>query len=205
MADVFISYAREDRSVAANLAHALQARGWTVWWDRNIQVGRPFSKVIESELAAARAVIVLWSRASVASEWVAVEASEGNAREILVPIKIDEVRPPLEFRRLHMAALGGWDGAPGHPALSSIFAAIEQLIPASVAMSPSPPAAAAVAPAAPPMRSTVMGAGVVVIALTLLWLAGYTFEIGGALVHLLLIAAVVVVIARVVIRTRRAV
>lgn len=32
MADIFISYATEDRERAKALAEALELRGWSVWW-----------------------------------------------------------------------------------------------------------------------------------------------------------------------------
>src|SRR5688572_32836108 len=100
MADLFLSYAREDRECAEMLAGVLTERGWNVWWDRRIQVGRSFSDVIERQLDQARCVVVLWSQASVRSEWVQNEAAEAARKNRLVPIRIEDVRPPLEFRRL---------------------------------------------------------------------------------------------------------
>jgi hypothetical protein len=44
--DVFISYAREDRSTAQALAGALSAAGLNVWWDRQIIGGQDFTDVI---------------------------------------------------------------------------------------------------------------------------------------------------------------
>ena len=77
MADVFISYAREDRPFAARLAHALEAGGRTVWWDREILPGKDFAELIAAELAQAKAVVVIWSPASGKSGWVRDEAHEG--------------------------------------------------------------------------------------------------------------------------------
>jgi len=42
MADIFISYASEDRQRAGALAETLGARGWSVWWDREIPLGQSF-------------------------------------------------------------------------------------------------------------------------------------------------------------------
>lgn len=113
MADIFLSYAREDRARAESIAKAFARKGWSVWWDRSIQVGKSFSRVIEKELDAARCVVVLWSSRSIQSDWVLSEAAEGMHRGILIPIAIEEsLRLPLEFRRLHTANLTAWPGKP---------------------------------------------------------------------------------------------
>ena len=57
MADVFISYAREDRAVAQLLAQGLEAGGRSVWWDREILPGNDFAELIAAELARAKAVV----------------------------------------------------------------------------------------------------------------------------------------------------
>jgi hypothetical protein len=108
MADLFISYARSDRPRAEQLAHALERAGWSVWWDREIPPGRSFDEVIEEALSLARCVIVLWSEASVRSEWVKTEAAEAAQRRILVPILADGARIPLEFRRIQAASIDNW-------------------------------------------------------------------------------------------------
>jgi hypothetical protein len=108
MAQIFVSYARADRPRAEQLARALESAGWSVWWDREIPPGRSFDDVIEEALTAARCVVVLWSQASVRSEWVKTEAAEAAQRRILVPILADGARIPLEFRRIQAAAINDW-------------------------------------------------------------------------------------------------
>ena len=77
MADIFISYASEDRNRVIPVVKALERHGWSVWWDRIIPPGKTFAKVIEKALGAARCLIVLWTAASVKSDWVSNEAAEG--------------------------------------------------------------------------------------------------------------------------------
>ena len=105
MADVFISYASEDRDRAGKLASALTTLGWSVWWDRKIITGQTFDQAIERELETAKSVVVLWSIRSVESEWVKNEASLASERGVLVPALIDSVKLPLEFRRKQTADL----------------------------------------------------------------------------------------------------
>ena len=126
MADVFISYAREDRPVAERLAATLEAAGRSVWWDREILPGHDFTAVIAAELAVAKAVIVIWSPASLASGWVRDEASEGLERRALVPVRLGGVEPPMGFRSIHAADLSGWDGG-DDAGLGDVLAAIEAL------------------------------------------------------------------------------
>ena len=72
MADVFISYAREDADAAGRLARALETPGFTCWWDRNLVSGSRFLAETEAQLKKAKAVVVIWSKASVSSRWVTV-------------------------------------------------------------------------------------------------------------------------------------
>ncbi len=108
MADIFLSYASDDRTRVVPLVEAIEARGWSVWWDREIHAGPRFDQVIEEEIAEATCVVVIWSEASVKSDWVRDEANEGRERQILVPLLFDDVRPPLGFRAAHTANLIGW-------------------------------------------------------------------------------------------------
>ena len=61
MANIFISYARKDREKVAVLAKALADRGWTVWWDWTIPVGKTWRQVISEALEAAACLVVVWS------------------------------------------------------------------------------------------------------------------------------------------------
>ena len=112
MADVFISYASEDRDRVRPLAQALQQRGFSVWWDRALAAGDDFAAVIKAELDAAKAVIVVWSRASGASPWVRDEAGRAQESGRLLPILLDPVEIPLGFGQIQTEDLTAWNGAP---------------------------------------------------------------------------------------------
>src|SRR5713226_8087397 len=128
MSDIFISYAREDREKAGLLAGIFEQQKWRVWWDRVIPPGSKYADVIGTELATAKAVIVLWSRASVASDWVKDEAQEGANRKVLVPVLIDKVSPPYGFRQVQTADLSDWDGSASHAELQSLVRGVSGLI-----------------------------------------------------------------------------
>src|SRR5262245_50697420 len=114
VADVFVSYASVDRERARALSEVLADRGLSVWWDRTIAPGRVFDEVIQEELNAAKCVVVLWSPASVKSNWVKTEAAEAAARGILVPVSVQDVALPIEFKRIQAANLTDWHGERDH-------------------------------------------------------------------------------------------
>lgn len=128
MADVFISYASEDRDRADQLASALGALGWSVWWDRKIITGQAFDHVIERELENAKSIVVLWSKHSIRSEWVKNEAAAASERGVLVPATIENVKLPLEFRRKQTANLVDWTGELSHSGFQALCEGVTNTI-----------------------------------------------------------------------------
>ena len=128
MSDIFISYAREDLPRVESIVKALEAQGLSVWWDRRILSGEIFDQVIDKELAAAKCVIVIWSTISINSGFVKDEAQVGNDRNILVPAKIDSVKPPLGFRRVQTADLTDWETETEHAGFVGFIDSISEKI-----------------------------------------------------------------------------
>jgi len=128
VADIFLSYASQDRARARVLAEALAQLGWAVWWDRTIPSGKRFDQVIAEALAGARCILVLWSTKSVTSDWVIEEAEEGRRREILIPVFIEGTPPPMGFRRIQGADLVDWDGTVTSPLFRTLAADIEAVL-----------------------------------------------------------------------------
>jgi len=114
MADVFVSYKRKDRELAAVVVAQLDFAGYNVWWDQHLTPREAWDDLIERELNAAKAVLVLWTPRSVTSEWVKNEADYAKSLNKLVPTKLEACKVPLAFRRLQTADLTSWSGAPGH-------------------------------------------------------------------------------------------
>jgi adenylate cyclase len=108
MARVFMSYAREDRDRVEQIASGLESRGDEVWWDHQIHGGSRFAEQIDRALRESDAVVVLWSHASIASAWVLDEAAEGRDSSKLVPVLLDDCRPPLGYRQYQCVDLTGW-------------------------------------------------------------------------------------------------
>ena len=124
MADIFLSYAREDAERVRSIVSAFEAVGWSVWWDSRLQGGQQWDDVIERELAQAKCVVVVWSAISVNSRWVRSEATDGLDRRVLVPVTIDGTKPPLAFRLIQVLDLSGWDGDFGNASLQSLLVAV---------------------------------------------------------------------------------
>jgi len=126
MPDLFISYAREDRDTALALAQALQRRGIDVWWDRELTGGGDFAAEIERNLRAAPVAVVLWSAASVLSDFVRDESSRARDLQKLVPVRISPVELPLGFGTLHTLDLLDWDGDPTDEACLALINQVRQ-------------------------------------------------------------------------------
>ena len=128
MADIFLSYASEDRATAGQVASQLEALGFSVWWDRQIPAGMTWRQVIESALNEMGCMVVLWSANSLASTWVSEEAEEARLRGKLVPALLEPVLPPLGFRGIQAADLVDWDGSAEAAGFRHLVAGIGALL-----------------------------------------------------------------------------
>jgi TolB-like protein len=125
---VFVSYARADKERVQPIVEALSAEGCEVWWDSHILGGTTFAREIEAALNAAQAVVVVWSAASVDSDWVRDEAMVARDRGRIVPVRIDPVTAPLGFGQYHMVDLGGWAGDRTAASFRGLIEAIDHAV-----------------------------------------------------------------------------
>jgi hypothetical protein len=108
MADIFLSYASDDIRAIRPLVKALEREGWTVFWDREIPLGKTWRQILDEQLSEARCVVVVWTKTSVARRWVIEEAEEGQSRGVLIPVFLDPVDAPRGFRGVQGAHLMNW-------------------------------------------------------------------------------------------------
>lgn len=142
MADIFLSYSREDHDRAAEIAQALNAAGYQVFWDVEIPPGKSWADILEEKLAICKAAVVLWSRVSTASKWVREEARLAHDRGKLIPVQIDDSAPPFGFGEIQAADLKHWRGNTADPHwrifLNAVSAAVARP-PGTAAASAPPP------------------------------------------------------------------
>ena len=128
VANVFVSYARGDRERIHPLVSALEAEGLSVWWDPALVPGRRFREMIAHELTIADAVVVVWTRQALESDWVQDEAEEARQRGVLIPVMLEPVKAPAGFRQVQSADLSQWTGAREHPEFRALCLAAKGLV-----------------------------------------------------------------------------
>lgn len=110
MADVFISYKREDRPQAEALARALIEYGYSVWWDFELLSGQKYRAVIAQAIDECKAAVVLWSARANDSQFVIDEADRAHRADKLCPVRLDAATPPLGYGGMHSHNFTGWTG-----------------------------------------------------------------------------------------------
>ena len=110
MADVFLSYGRSTRPRVAEIGDAMEASGYSLWWDKALNASDDYAMVIEEQIDAARCVVVAWSAQARQSLWVRAEANEALDKGKLVQINLDACRLPLPFTMLHFLDFRPWRG-----------------------------------------------------------------------------------------------
>lgn len=173
MADVFISYARENEAFVRPLAEAVAREGYSVWWDEALPPHLSYSDVITGEIGAARAAIVVWSEAAIASQWVRAEADVARNQGKLVQTSIDGRMPPMPFNQLHFVSIGDWRGEDDHPGWrrvkDSLAALCRGRAERTYAMPAAPPPRPAPAPVPAPAGNPALRTVTIVIGALLLF------------------------------------
>jgi hypothetical protein len=176
---IFLSYSHNDSEYAHAVATALEQHGWTVFWDKHLNAGQAFDRVLADSLESAAAVVVLWSKNSSESDWVRDEAESAKARGVLVPVLIESTKIPLGFGRTHTLDLSQWDGRPESAQILELNRSLKSLTGQPTTQPPSinkpvPGATSATAPATGATGQTrlLIGAGIALVIIgALTWLA----------------------------------
>lgn len=132
MADLFISYSRDDLDVAEKIALSMQKRGLSVWWDTRLIPTDVFPQEILNEIKKSHAVLVLWSESSRKSRWVTDEAKLALDLNKLVQVSLDNEKAPPGFggeALEHVGNLSDWDHTRYSDQFQGVVDAIERLIP----------------------------------------------------------------------------
>lgn len=138
MADIFLSYAREDLDRVIPIAHELEKLGWSVFWDKKIPPGKRWRIYLKEKLDESRCVLVVWSPDSIKSNWVHAEAEEALNRDILIPLLLDAVKPPFGLGDIQAADLSNWKNKSNDPEFQQLIDAITDIIPLSQKSSSQP-------------------------------------------------------------------
>jgi len=149
MADVFISYSRENEPLVRRLAEAVKREGYSLWWDDELPPHLVYGDVIAEEIGKAKSAIVVWSEAAARSEWVRAEADLARNQKKLVQTSIDGRMPPMPFNQLHFVSIGDWRGEDDHPGWSRVKESL-----AALSGRPAAPRPAYAFPASHPPRSS---------------------------------------------------
>jgi serine/threonine-protein kinase len=128
--DVFVSYKAEDRGRLLPLVEALEAEGFSVWWDARISGGTNWHRDIEQNLDAAKCVLVAWTKHSVGDhgQFVRDEARRAQRRGVYLPVCLDAVEPPLGFGEIQALSLKGWKRDPSDPRFRTVADAVRERV-----------------------------------------------------------------------------
>src|ERR1044072_8527036 len=128
MADVFISYKREERDAVQIIADTLAGLKLEIWVASRRRAVGSFDEQIAAALKDAKAVLTCWTPAAMASEWVRGEATMARQDEKLVACFLEptELIPP--FNLTQTENLAAWAGQRDDRAWLKVLERIGELV-----------------------------------------------------------------------------
>jgi tetratricopeptide (TPR) repeat protein len=125
---IFISYAHQDRSMAAMLHEECVKQGWSVFWDDKLRNGDDWPEELENKLLEVKCVIVLWSKKAAKSPWVKAEADHARSRQVLVSARLDDTKLPVDYQNFQTDDLTNWQLGVPPPGVVRIFEKVRGLV-----------------------------------------------------------------------------
>ncbi|MEM7438896.1 MAG: TIR domain-containing protein [Pseudomonadota bacterium] len=99
--DVFISYKREEHTLATQLGAALATAGYSHVSDVNLKHGDHFGDAIDRMIRNSRLVIVLWTPSSSSSDWVKNEARLADKLGKYFGVMVEKTVLPVDLEFKH--------------------------------------------------------------------------------------------------------
>lgn len=99
-AEVFISYSHKDGALTKALVDKLDSKRITAWFDRGLIAGQPYRDVLKKRIETTKAVLVIWTKNSINSDWVIAEADLASQHGKLICLLDQELTVsdiPLPF------------------------------------------------------------------------------------------------------------
>ena len=130
MAEVFISYKRDQRERVELIADALRNEQFSVWFDANLEAsrGEGFDAEIEREVTSAYCVLACWTPAATRSIYVRAEAKKGLERDALVLILLEQCALPVPFNAIDAVDLTHWHGDRGDPSWGRVLSQLKDKV-----------------------------------------------------------------------------
>jgi hypothetical protein len=128
VADIFVITHGDDRTQADMIVNVLGRLGWTVSWYPKIVPQPSLEEAMARELASARCAVVLWSKASVAADWIRNRAWTALQRSVLIQVMLEPVAPPLIYMDTPVINLVGWRSNLDDSNLLDLIALIRQYL-----------------------------------------------------------------------------
>ena len=119
MADVFISYKKIDRIRIQPIIHAIEAAGYSVWWDNDVRSGERWLDRIIIEIRNANTLIGCWTFNAITDlgtfapseedgrNYMELEHAEAGVEKV-VGISFDRTAVPVHYRDIQAIDLSDW-------------------------------------------------------------------------------------------------
>ncbi len=108
MADLYITYGIRERYWVSKLAAALEAEGYSVWWDHAVIPGANVRAESQQALTEAKCALVIWSDTAVEDHWVLVDSEQAVKQGALVSVLANNAAVPAVYQSLEVSDLQDW-------------------------------------------------------------------------------------------------